>query len=61
MKKLLPSVNCEKKIITLAVLIWFHFSVSSLMNMKITFLQMIILGRDCGNTDSIRKSLMEED
>ena len=27
-------------------LIWFHFSVSSLMNMKITFLQMIILGRD---------------
>ena len=35
-----------KKIITLAVLIWFHFSVNSLMNMKITFLQMIILGRD---------------
>ena len=50
-----------KKNITLAVLIWFHFSVNSLMNMKITFLQMIILGRDCGNTDSIRKSLMEED
>ena len=60
MKKLLPSVNCKKN---------HYISCIDMVSLQCKFFDEHEdylftddnIGRDCGNTDSIRKSLMEED